>query len=73
VNYPQPKFAGSTDQRRKLLLGFVALLGVLLCALAWRDIARRSDEEVRGPKILWRIFMTINPGNSLFYWLFGRK
>jgi hypothetical protein len=69
------KFAGSTEQHTTFLLGFVIVVGVLVlsCALAWRDIASRGDDEVRGPKSIWRVFITMNPGNSLFYWLFGRK
>jgi hypothetical protein len=42
-------------------------------ALAWRDLAGRSDEQVRGPKNVWRFIVTINPGNSIAYWLFGRR
>jgi hypothetical protein len=43
------------------------------CALAWRDLARRPDESVRGRKNLWRTFFTVNPGNSIVYWLAGRR
>ena len=42
-------------------------------AFAFRDLARRQDDEVRGPKLLWRIIIGINPGNSLAYWIFGRR
>jgi hypothetical protein len=42
-------------------------------ALAWRDLAQRSDNQVRGPKKLWRVIVTINPGNSIAYWLIGRR
>jgi hypothetical protein len=73
VNHPNTTPAGSAVQHKKLFLGLVMMIGVVSCAFAWRDIARRGDEEVRGPKFIWRLFITINPGNSLFYWLFGRK
>lgn len=43
------------------------------CVFAWRDLARRSDDEVRGRKNLWRAFVTINPGNSAVYWIAGRR
>ncbi len=46
---------------------------VVSCALAWRDLARRTDAQVRGRKNLWRVFITINPGNSIVYWLAGRR
>lgn len=58
--------------QKKLLFGIALPVEVLSCAMAWRDLARRSDDEVRGPKSLWRLFITTNPGNSLFYWIFGR-
>ena len=67
------KFAGSNEQRKKILFGFVVAVAVVSCASAWRELARRSDGEVRGPKIVWRLIISVNPGNSLFYWLFGRK
>jgi hypothetical protein len=32
---------------------------------AWRDLGRRSETQVRGKKNVWRVFISINPGNSL--------
>jgi hypothetical protein len=40
---------------------------------AWRDLARRPTSDVRGPKNLWRVILTLNTGNSVLYWLFGRR
>jgi hypothetical protein len=51
----------------------VVVVQVVSCALAWRDLARRSDDQVRGKKNLWRAFVTVNPGNSLVYWAVGRR
>ncbi len=42
-------------------------------AFAFRDLARRGDDQVRGPKLLWRVLIGVNPGNSLAYWVFGRR
>jgi hypothetical protein len=42
-------------------------------ALAWRDLNRRTPAQIRGSKRLWRILLTLNPGNSLLYWLLGRR
>ena len=39
----------------------------------WQATAQRSDDRVRGSKNLWRVFITVNPGNSIVYWLAGRK
>jgi hypothetical protein len=46
---------------------------VVSVVLAWRDLGRRTDAQVRGRKAGWRIFITLNPGNSLAYWAFGRR
>jgi hypothetical protein len=46
---------------------------VVASAFAWRDLARRTDDQVRGKKTLWRVFMLMNPGNSLLYWILGRR
>jgi hypothetical protein len=60
-------------KRGKAVLGIVVAAQTVSSALAWRDLAQRSDAEVRGNKNLWRVIITINPGNSIAYWLFGRR
>jgi hypothetical protein len=57
----------------KLILGGLVAASVISGALAWRDLARRGDSQVRGNKKVWRLFIVLNPGNSLAYWLFGRR
>jgi hypothetical protein len=59
--------------RQKLLAAIIVPIEVVLAALAWKDLARRGDDHVRGRKNLWRAFMLLNPGNSVFYWVFGRR
>lgn len=39
----------------------------------WISLARRSDDEIRGPKWLWRIATGVNFFGSAAYWFFGRK
>jgi hypothetical protein len=61
---------------RKLTKRQIAVLvacQVVATAFAYRDLARRPDDLVRGKKLAWRIFMGLNPGNSLLYWVFGRR
>jgi hypothetical protein len=60
-------------RRGQVVLGAVVAAQAVSSALAWRDLAHRSKEDVRGPKNLWRVIVTINPGNSIAYWLFGRR
>jgi hypothetical protein len=55
------------------MLAIVVLGEVVFAVLAWRDLARRSDDQVRGKKNVWRAFITIHPGNSLVYWVVGRR
>jgi hypothetical protein len=57
---------------KEIVVAVVAVQAVS-AAFAFRDLSRRDDERVRGPKLLWRILIGINPGNSLAYWLLGRR
>lgn len=61
-----------SKQQKQFLLAIIVPIAILSSAFAWRDLARRTDEEVRGRKSIWRVIITMNPGNSLLYWLFGR-
>jgi NO-binding membrane sensor protein with MHYT domain len=57
---------------KEVVIAVVAVEAVS-AAFAFRDLARRADAEVRGQKLLWRVLMGINPGNSLAYWFIGRR
>lgn len=57
----------------KPVLAIVVAVEAVSAAFAWRDIAQRSDAQVRGNKNVWRVFITVNPGNSFVYWLIGRR
>jgi hypothetical protein len=58
---------------KKVAIGILVAIEVVAATLAWRDLARRSDDQVRGNKNLWRVFVSLNPGNSLLYWAIGRR
>jgi hypothetical protein len=64
---------GMNPNRKKLVMVSLVVLEVIATRLAWRDLARRSDDQVRGRKSLWRVFVSLNPGNSLIYWAIGRR
>jgi hypothetical protein len=64
---------GMHPNRKKLVMVSLVVLEVIATRLAWRDLARRSDDQVRGRKSLWRVFVSLNPGNSLIYWAIGRR
>ena len=59
--------------KRNTLVAIIVPIQVILAVLAWRDLGRRTDDQVRGQKNFWRVFVTLNPGNSVAYWLFGRR
>lgn len=59
--------------RRKRLIAVMVPIQFVLSFLAWRDLARRPADQVRGSKKAWRVFVTLNPGNAIVYWLFGRR
>ncbi len=62
-----------TIKPKRLLTAVIVPVQITLAVLAWRDMARRTDDQVRGPKRFWRVFVAINPGNSVAYWLIGRR
>ncbi|HKE67037.1 MAG TPA: hypothetical protein VKB59_20645 [Micromonosporaceae bacterium] len=57
---------------KPLLFGLVAI-EVASAVLAWRDLGRRANDEVRGSKQFWRVAIAMNPGNSAAYWVVGRR
>jgi hypothetical protein len=59
--------------KQKKIVAIVVPIQIGLAALAWRDLAARTDDQVRGPKKLWRVLVTLNAGNSVAYWLVGRR
>ncbi len=58
---------------RKRLLAVVVPIEIAGAVMAWRDLSRRTDRQVRGSRKAWRAVLLLNPGNSLLYWLFGRR
>jgi hypothetical protein len=61
-----------TPQKRRII-AVVVVLEIVSMIFAWRDLSARGDAEVRGTKRLWRLVMLANPGNSVVYWLVGRR
>jgi hypothetical protein len=64
----------SPAQQRLIMVG--AVVESVLKAVALADLARRPASQVRGPKPLWALVLTL--ANSLgaapvIYWLYGRR
>jgi hypothetical protein len=64
--------AAPTDRQKQVIV-VVLVLHLLMVRLTWRDLRRRPDEAVRGPKRLWRLASSLNTTGSVAYWLFGRR
>jgi hypothetical protein len=57
----------------KPVVGAAVAASAASAALAYRDLAKRRPDQVRGSKRMWRILISLNPGNSVLYWAFGRR
>ncbi len=58
-------------QKRILVVGLV--IHAIVLTITWRDLRRRPDAAVRGPKPAWAIASGLNTTGSLAYWFFGRR
>jgi hypothetical protein len=57
---------------RPVLVALV-ILHIIVTAVTLRDLSQRTDAQVRGPRWFWRVFTPLQTGNSVAYWLVGRK
>ena len=55
------------------LVAVLVAVEVASAVLAWRDLSRREDDQIQGNKKLWRAIIVANPGNSVAYWILGRR
>lgn len=55
------------------VLTVLVVLQAILGALTVRDISSRSADQVRGPRLLWKIWGSANTLGSVLYWTVGRK
>jgi hypothetical protein len=55
------------------LIVALAVAHLVVTSLVWRDLRRLTDDQVRGPKRMWRIASAANMSNSVVYLLIGRR
>ena len=60
-----------TPQQRGGVIALVAVQAAL-AAFAQRDLGTRSEADLRGPKLMWRI-LTLNTFGALAYIVVGRQ
>ncbi|MBV9413282.1 MAG: hypothetical protein JO148_16945 [Acidimicrobiia bacterium] len=58
---------------KKRIIVVVVVLEIISTIFAFRDLSDRSDADVRVSKRFWRLLMLSNPGNSVIYWVAGRR
>ena len=55
------------------ILAAILAAHLVVIALTWHSLRRRTADQVRGSKRLWRMASASNTGWSIAYFLFGRK
>jgi hypothetical protein len=65
-------YQGLSPPARRALWVLVAVEAVLILATE-RDIHRRPNQNIRGPKLLWRVIATQNVIGPAAYLGLGRK
>jgi hypothetical protein len=74
-----PSGEGAASERRALtpqqkkVVAVAVVLNAIIASFTWRDLRRRPASLVRGPKLLWRVWSTLNTTGSVAYWLVGRR
>lgn len=61
----------SPAARTAVVIGGV--IELVLTAFVQRDLSRRSADEVRGPKLAWRLASFVQPVGPIAYLLAGRR
>jgi hypothetical protein len=61
-----------TPQQKKIAIAAV-ILNAIIASFTWRDLRRRPAALVRGPKLFWRMWASLNTTGSVAYWLVGRR
>jgi hypothetical protein len=65
------KLSDLPPERRAAAIATIAVSLVLVGA-AQRDLSHRSDDELNGPKLLWRV-LCLNALGAIGYFGFGRR
>jgi hypothetical protein len=65
-------YRGLGPTARRVVSALLAVEVVVIAAVE-RDIARRRTDQIRGPKLLWRVVATQNLVGPVAYLAFGRR
>lgn len=61
-----------TSRKTRLVAAAFATQSVI-GPLTLRDLSKRSDDQIRGPRLLWRVWGGTNILGAVSYWVIGRK
>lgn len=61
-----------TKQKRRIAAVLTATQ-LVAGPLTLRDLARRSDDQIRGPRLLWKLWAGTNLAGVATYWAVGRR
>ncbi len=67
------RFDERFSRRQRVGIGVLAAIELAAKIAAARDIQRRSAEQVRGSRLLWRLALLVNTLGPLSYFLWGRR
>jgi hypothetical protein len=57
---------------KAVVIVVVLLIWAIVTPFTWRDLRRRSPDQIRGKKWMWRVASS-NLTGSIAYFMFGRK
>jgi len=67
----EPSEPGKLQNLKPLAVAIPA--HIVVTAFTWRDLRRRTPEQVRGSKRFWQVVSGANTLGSLLYFALGRK
>ncbi|MEU6136251.1 hypothetical protein [Nocardioides sp. NPDC047086] len=62
-----------TKKQKTILTTSALVAQAAVAPVILRDLQKRSDDEIRGPRTLWRLWGTTNLLGAAVYWFYGRK
>lgn len=62
-----------TKKQKAILTTGAIMAQAAVAPVILRDLQSRSDDELRGPRTLWRLWGSTNLLGAATYWFVGRK
>ncbi|MGH3353330.1 MAG: hypothetical protein ACRDPS_21895 [Nocardioides sp.] len=62
-----------TTKQKAIFTTGAVVVQAAVAPVVLRDLQKRSDDEIRGPRLLWRLWGSTNLLGAAAYWFIGRK